>query len=263
MGYRLMLGVARHCLLYSGRSNKSVSYRRGKAPRPTLRILIFKTPLVCTSIGGDRSSSAQRHEKFGGESATAWRKTTWTIWRESNDRVTNTGGGGGTLKIATDRRTNEIRNEICLRSGIHRAAGNMGRKFIMANDLFYALAFVKIIIAIFVRTVVFSPFNNGGCLISWRNVSTSTRRAILGCRQFPRHFMLRSCTWNVSQVLREFYYLRISTKPRRDYRGVCRRWRIFIATMTYAASTVSTRDSYFTAGGRTGGGSFRFRAGCL
>lgn len=50
MRYRLMLGVAQHCLLYSGRSNKSVSYRRGKAPRPTLRILIFKTPLVCTSI---------------------------------------------------------------------------------------------------------------------------------------------------------------------------------------------------------------------
>lgn len=28
MGYRLMLDVARRCLLYSDRSNKSVSYRQ-------------------------------------------------------------------------------------------------------------------------------------------------------------------------------------------------------------------------------------------
>lgn len=254
MGYRLMLGVARHCLLYSGRSNKSVSYRRGKAPRPTLRILIFKTPLVCTSIAGDRSSSAPRREKFGGESATAWRKTTRTIWRESNDRVTNTGG-------TENRRSTEERTKFVMKFAfdpIHRAAGNMSRKFVTANDLFYAVAVCQNYHCYFYSDACFSLSITAGV---WFLGGTKVRRrgAILGCRQFPRHFMLRSCTWNVSQVLREFYYLRISTKPRRDYRGVCRRWRIFIATMTYAASAVSTRDSYFTTRRRK----FPFRAGCL
>lgn len=192
MGYRLMLDVAQHCLLYSGRSNKSVSYWRGKAPRPTLRILIFKTPLVCTSIAGDRSSSTLQREKFGGESATAWRKT-WAIWRESNDRVTNGN------KIAIDGRTDEIRNEICLQSN---PSSGIWVRYSLRQTIYFAVLFVRTIIACryfyldgcFFLSITASVWFLGG--------KVRQRGAILGCRQFPRHFMLRSYTWNVSQVSR-------------------------------------------------------------
>lgn len=90
-------------------------------------------------------------------------------------------------------------------------------------------------------------FNNCECLISWRrNESTSTWRDS-GMSAISEAFHAQKLYVKCFPSLREFYYPRISTKPRRNYRGVCRRWHIFIATMTYAA--VSTRDSYFTAGG--------------
>lgn len=120
----------------SGRSNKSVSYRRGKAPRPTLGILIFKTPLVCTSIAGDRSSFVLRREKFGGESATAWCKTP-TIWRESNDRVTN----GDKITIETEEWAKFIMKFVF--NPTHRVAHEPGNS--LRQTIYFAVSFIRTI----------------------------------------------------------------------------------------------------------------------
>lgn len=137
----------------------------------------------------------------------------------------------------------------------------------LCQTIYFTVSFIRAIIVcarvclLLFFWMVYFFFNNSECLISWRDESTSAWRDS-GMSAISEAFHAQKlhvkCFPSSARVLS---YPRISAKPRRSYRGVCRRWRIFIATMTYAATAVSTRDSYFTAGGRRRR-KFPFRARC-